>query len=44
MQVKPNESVQNILRVNNQMLKILQDLGLKAPSDNENGDDDDGLC
>lgn len=30
-QKKPNESVVNILKVNNQMLKILQDLDLKAP-------------
>lgn len=30
-QNKPNESVVNILKVNNQMLKILQDLDLKAP-------------
>lgn len=29
---KPNESVQNILKVNGQQLKILQDLELKAPS------------
>ena len=30
-QTKPNESVVNILKVNNQMLKILQDLDLKTP-------------
>lgn len=29
---KPNESVQNILKVNTQQLKILQDLDLKIPS------------
>lgn len=29
---KPNESVQNILKVNGQQLKILQDLDLKAPT------------
>lgn len=29
---KPNESVQNILKVNGQQLKILQDLDLKTPS------------
>ncbi len=29
---KPNESVQNILKVNGQQLKILQDLELKEPS------------
>lgn len=41
---KPNESVQNILKVNNQQLKILQDLDLKAPSKPpEEGDGDDLL-
>lgn len=35
---KPNESVQNILKVNGQMLKILQDLDLKAPSEDGGGD------
>lgn len=38
---KPNESVQNLLKVNAQMLKILQDLDLKAPD--EGGDDGDDL-
>ncbi len=38
---KPNESVQNILKVNGQMLKILQDLDLKAPD--ESGEDGDDL-
>lgn len=28
---KPNESVPNLIKINAQMLKILQDLGLKAP-------------
>lgn len=39
---KPNESVQNILKVNGQQLKILQDLELKAPSKppEEGGEDD----
>lgn len=41
---KPNESVQNILKVNGQQLKILQDLDLKAPSKPpEAGDGDDLL-
>jgi len=31
-QLKPNESVQNLLKVNAQMLKILSDLGLQEPS------------
>lgn len=34
---KPNESVQNLLKVNAQMLKILQDLELKSP-DEEGGE------
>lgn len=29
---KPNESVQNLIKVNGQMLKILSDLGLQEPS------------
>ena len=36
---KPNESVLNILKVNGQMLKILQDLELKAPDEEGEGDD-----
>lgn len=36
---KPNESVTNILKVNGQMLKILQDLELKAPDEEGEGDD-----
>ncbi len=36
---KPNESVQNLLKVNAQMLKILQDLDLKAPDEGGDGDD-----
>ena len=39
-QKKPNESVLNILKVNNQMLKILQDLDLKTPETVENSKDD----
>lgn len=36
---KPNESVQNLLKVNGQMLKILQELDLKAPDEEgEEGD------
>lgn len=47
-QTKPNESVVNILKVNNQMLKILQDLDLKAPEppdpeDNSKESDADDL-
>lgn len=39
---KPNESVQNLVKINAQMLKILQDLELKAPDENpkEGGGDD----
>lgn len=44
MQVKPNESVQNFVRLNNQLLKILESLGLKAPPESDQGDDEDGLC
>lgn len=41
---KPNESVQNILKVNGQQLKILQDLDLKAPSQTpKEGEGDDLL-
>ena len=41
---KPNESVQNILKVNGQQLKILQDLELKAPSQTpKEGEGDDLL-
>ena len=48
-QTKPNESVVNILKVNNQMLKILQDLDLKTPeapdpkNNNKESDADDLL-
>lgn len=35
---KPNESVTNILKINGQMLKILQDLELKAPDKEGEGD------
>ncbi len=37
---KPNENVQNILKVNAQMLKILSELGLREPL--AVGDDTDG--
>lgn len=41
---KPNESVQNLLKVNAQMLKILQDLELKAPEEGpREGEGDDLL-
>ena len=41
---KPNESVQLLVKVNAKMLKILQDLDLKAPDENpEAGDKDDLL-
>ena len=41
---KPNESVQNLVKINAQMLKILQDLELKAPDDGpEEGEGDDLL-
>lgn len=41
---KPNESVQNLVKVNAQMLKILQELDLKEPEENpEAGDDNDLL-
>jgi phage terminase small subunit len=43
MQVKPNESIEKFIKVNNQMLKILETLGLKAPPESDPGDDD-GLC
>ena len=41
---KPNESVERILKVNAQMLKILQDLDLKEPEESpEAGEGDDLL-
>lgn len=40
---KPNESVGNLLKVNAQMLKILQDLELKEPEEPEEGEGDDLL-
>ncbi len=40
---KPNESVQNILKVNGQQLKILQDLDLKTPSKPPEEGERDGL-
>ena len=36
---KPNESVLNFTKINTQMLKILNDLGLKEPS-SDSGDED----
>lgn len=40
---KPNESVQNLLKVNAQMLKILQDLDLKTSENKNTGDGNDLL-
>lgn len=36
---KPNESILNFTKINTQMLKILNDLGLKEPS-SDSGDED----
>lgn len=36
---KPNESVERLQKTNGQMLKILQDLDLKAPEEDGGGDD-----
>lgn len=36
---KPNESCERLLKTNAQMLKILQDLDLKAPEEAGDGDD-----
>ena len=36
---KPNESVERLQKTNGQMLKILQDLDLKAPEEDGEGDD-----
>lgn len=40
---KPNESYERLLKTNAQMLKILQDLELKAPEPDKPGDDEDDL-
>lgn len=40
---KPNESVERIIKVNAQMLKILQDLDLKAPEESGSDEGDDLL-
>ena len=40
---KPNESVQNLIKVNSQMLKILSDLNLKEPTNAGDGDPSDYL-
>ena len=41
---KPNESVQNLVKINAQMLKILQDLELKTPDEGpKEGEGDDLL-
>ena len=36
---KPNESVERLQKTNGQMLKILQDLDLKSPEEDGEGDD-----
>ena len=36
---KPNESVERLQKTNGQMLKMLQDLDLKAPEEDGEGDD-----
>lgn len=41
--MRQNESIQSVLKVNAQMLKILNDLGLKEKIDIENNSDDDYL-
>lgn len=40
---KPNESCERILKTNAEMLKILQELDLKSPDENNNGDGEDDL-
>lgn len=40
---KPNESCERILKTNAEMLKILQELDLKSPNENNNGDGEDDL-
>lgn len=37
---KPNESIQNIVKVSTMMLKILADLGLQQPEIEDEGEDD----
>lgn len=37
---KPNESVQNLMKVTSTMLKILQDLGLQTPITMDDSDED----
>lgn len=37
---KPNESVERLIKVSAQMLKILSELGLKVPTIREKNDDD----
>lgn len=37
---KPNESVQNLMKVTSTMLKILQDLGLQTPVQTNDNDED----
>lgn len=38
---KPNESVQNVIKVTNTMLKILDDLGLKNPIEDDGDNEED---
>lgn len=40
---KPNESCERILKTNAEMLKILQELDLKSPDENNDGDGEDDL-
>lgn len=41
--VKPNESVQNLMKITTTMLKILDELGLQNPVDSSDNSDDDYL-
>lgn len=38
---KPNESVQNVIKVTNTMLKIMHDLNLETPLGSGDGDEED---
>lgn len=40
---KNNDSLLNLTKINTQMLKILNDLNIKEPSDHSTGDDNDLL-
>ena len=41
---KPNESVERLMKVNTQMLKLLQDLNLQIPQVTNSGGDDNEYC